>query len=172
MANDNKVQEEAEQIIGLHGTLPRLVVFDLDYTLWPFYCECCYEDDTPYLYPHARGILHALKARGIDMAIASRSPTPEIARPFLERLGIRSMFVAEDIFSSWSHKTEHFQKIHKKTGIPFELMIFFDDEDRNIRAVSKMGVTSILVHRGVTLDSLRQGLSDFEQKSSSSRAKK
>ncbi|KAL2498942.1 Haloacid dehalogenase-like hydrolase (HAD) superfamily protein [Abeliophyllum distichum] len=106
------------------------------------------------------------------MAIASRSPTPEIAGPFLERLGIRSMFVAEDIFSSWSHKTEHFQKIHKKTGIPFELMIFFDDEDRNIRAVSKMGVTSILVHRGVTLDSLRQGLSDFEQKSSSSRAKK
>lgn len=60
-----------------------------------FSSECYYEDDAPYLYPHARGILHALKARGIDMAIASRSPTPEIARPFLERLGIRSMFVAE-----------------------------------------------------------------------------
>ncbi|CAI9753207.1 unnamed protein product [Fraxinus pennsylvanica] len=172
MSNDEKVQQEAEQIIGIHGTLPRLVVFDLDYTLWPFYCECYYEDDAPYLYPHARGILHALKARGIDMAIASRSPTPEIARPFLERLGIRSMFVAEEIFSSWSHKTEHFQKIHKKTGIPFESMLFFDDEDRNIIAVSKMGVTSILVHRGVTLDSLRQGLSDFEQKSSSSRGRK
>ncbi|CAA3025489.1 magnesium-dependent phosphatase 1 [Olea europaea subsp. europaea] len=121
MSND-----EAEQIIGLHGTLPRLVVFDLDYTLWPFYCDLFHEDHAPDPYPHALGILHALKARGIDMAIASRSRTPEIARLFLEKLGVRSMFVAE---------------------------------------VSKMGVTSILVRRGVTLDSLRQGLSDFEQKS-------
>ncbi|CAA3025492.1 magnesium-dependent phosphatase 1 [Olea europaea subsp. europaea] len=90
MSND-----EAEQIIGLHGTLPRLVVFDLDYTLWPFYCDLFHEDHAPDPYPHALGILHALKARGIDMAIASRSRTPEIARLFLEKLGVRSMFVAE-----------------------------------------------------------------------------
>ncbi|WJZ84474.1 hypothetical protein VitviT2T_004077 [Vitis vinifera] len=49
----------------------------------------------PSLYPHAEGILYALKEKGIDMAIASRSPTPDIAKTFLDKLGIKSMFVAQ-----------------------------------------------------------------------------
>lgn len=49
----------------------------------------------PSLYPHAKGILHALKDKGIDVAIASRSPTPDIANTFLEKLNIKSMFVAK-----------------------------------------------------------------------------
>ncbi|GLT54781.1 hypothetical protein SLA2020_279500 [Shorea laevis] len=168
MEDDEKVKNEALQIIGLHQNRPRLVVFDLDYTFWPFYCECRYEDDAPNLYPQARGILYALKDSGINVAIASRSPTPEIAKTFLDKLGIQSMFVAQEIFSSWSHKTEHFQRIHRSTGVPFTSMLFFDDENRNIEAVSKMGVTSILVGNGVDLRALRQGLSEFSQKQGSS----
>ncbi|CAK9169186.1 unnamed protein product [Ilex paraguariensis] len=91
----------------------------------------------------ATGILYALKDKGIDMVIASRSPTPEIATTFLDRLGIRSMFVAEEIFFSRTHKTEHFQRIHRRTGTRFDSMLFFDDEDSNIEVVSKMGVTII-----------------------------
>lgn len=49
----------------------------------------------PYLYPEARGIVYALKEKGIDMAVASRSPTPNIAKAFLEELGIQSLFVAQ-----------------------------------------------------------------------------
>lgn len=42
----------------------------------------------------------------------------------------------QEIFSSWTHKTEHFQRIHRNTGVPFASMLFFDDEDRNIEAVN------------------------------------
>ncbi|KAK6916180.1 Magnesium-dependent phosphatase-1, eukaryotic/archaeal-type [Dillenia turbinata] len=127
----------------------------------------------PRLYPHAEGILYALREKGIDVAIASRSPTADIAKAFLEKLEIKSMFVAQEIFSSWTHKTDHFQRIHKRTGIPFKSMLFFDDEDRNIEVVislqvSNMGVTSILVDNGVNLKAFKQGLTEFSQNSGSS----
>ncbi|KAI4296440.1 hypothetical protein L6164_036397 [Bauhinia variegata] len=160
---DEMVKEEALQIIGMFQVLPKLVVFDLDYTLWPFYCECLSKREMPSLYPHAKGILYALKDKGIDIAIASRSPTVDIAKTFLDKLNIKSMFIAQEIFSSWTHKTDHFQRIHSRTGVPFDSMLFFDDEDRNIQAVSKMGVTSILVEDGVNLEALREGLSRFSQ---------
>ncbi|XP_039782674.1 magnesium-dependent phosphatase 1-like isoform X2 [Panicum virgatum] len=92
---DERVKAEALQILGLFQVLPRLVVFDLDYTLWPFYCECRSKRDSPSLFRHARGIMHALKEKGIDMAIASRSPTPDIAKVFIDKLELQSMFVAQ-----------------------------------------------------------------------------
>ncbi|KAE8009287.1 hypothetical protein FH972_005734 [Carpinus fangiana] len=160
---DERVKAEALQIIGAFQVLPRLVVFDLDYTLWPFYCECRSKREMPSLYPHAKGILYALKDKGIDLAIASRSPTADIAKTFLDKLGVKSMFVAQEIFSSWTHKTDHFQRIHSRTGVPINSMLFFDDENRNIQAVSKMGATSILVDKGINLTALQEGLTRFSE---------
>ncbi|KAL3515481.1 hypothetical protein ACH5RR_022383 [Cinchona calisaya] len=160
---DEKVKNEAMEIMGLFQILPRLVVFDLDYTIWPFYCECRSKREMPSLYPHVKGILYALKDKGIDVAVASRSPTADIADTFLDKLGLKSMFVSKEIFSSWTHKTDHFQRINQRTGVPYNKMLFFDDENRNIEAVSKMGVTSILVRNGVNLGALREGLSKFSQ---------
>ena len=45
----------------------------------------------------------------------------------------------QEIFSSWTHKTEHIQRIHATTGVPFSSMLFFDDEDRNIQTVIMLG---------------------------------
>ncbi|KAM1242608.1 hypothetical protein ACFX2G_034946 [Malus domestica] len=160
---DDKVKADALEILGMFQVLPRLVVFDLDYTLWPFYCECRSKREMPSMYPHARGILYALKEKGIGLAIASRSPTADIAKTFIEKLSIKSMFSAQEIFSSWTHKTDHFQRIHTRTGVPFNSMLFFDDENRNIQAVSKMGVTSILVDNGVNIGALRQGLTKYTE---------
>jgi phosphoglycolate phosphatase-like HAD superfamily hydrolase len=46
-------------------------------------------------YPQATGITRALQYKGIDVAIASRSPTPDIANLFLEIMGIQSLFIAQ-----------------------------------------------------------------------------
>ncbi|KAF1890548.1 hypothetical protein Lal_00041341 [Lupinus albus] len=73
----------------------------------------------------------------------------DIANAFLNKLTINSMFVA--------------QRIHTRTGISFNSMLFFDDENRNIQSVSKMGVTSILVGNGVNLGAFREGLTRFSQ---------
>ncbi|XP_057530965.1 uncharacterized protein LOC130809279 [Amaranthus tricolor] len=105
------------------------------------------------------------------MAIASRTPTSYVAKAFLAKLGIQSMFTVQEIFSSWTHKTEHFKRIHTRTGIPFDSMRFFDDEYRNIEAVSKMGVICVWLDRGVNLEAPRQGLTHFSQKSHFSSAR-
>uniref|UniRef100_A0A6N2MX01 Magnesium-dependent phosphatase-1 n=1 Tax=Salix viminalis TaxID=40686 RepID=A0A6N2MX01_SALVM len=144
---DEEVKNDALQIIGI---------------------DCVSKREMPSLFPQAKGILYALKEKGIDMAIASRSPTSDIAKTFIDQLNIKPMFVAQEIYASWTHKTDHFQRIHTRTGIPFNSMLFFDDEDRNIQSVSKMGVTSILVDNGVNLGALRQGLTEFSQNASRS----
>ncbi|KAE9595062.1 putative protein-tyrosine-phosphatase [Lupinus albus] len=102
MGDIEKVKDEALQIIGMLEVLPKLVVFDLDYTLWPFYWK--------YF-----------------------------------QVGLTK------------------QRIHTRTGISFNSMLFFDDENRNIQSVSKMGVTSILVGNGVNLGAFREGLTRFSQ---------
>uniref|UniRef100_J3LSM3 Magnesium-dependent phosphatase-1 n=1 Tax=Oryza brachyantha TaxID=4533 RepID=J3LSM3_ORYBR len=163
---DERVKAEALQILGRFQVLPRLVVFDLDHTIWPLYCDCCSIGDSPMLFRHARGIMCALKEKGIAMAGGGRSSTPDIANAFLDKLELQSMFVTKEIFDSWTHKTEHFQRIQMTTGIPYESMLFFDDEHRNFITVSKMGVTSILVDwdGGVNLEMFKLGLNNFAAK--------
>ena len=59
----------------------------------------------PSMYPHAKSILYALKDKGIDLAIASRSPTSDIAKTFIGKLGIESMFVAQVRMQMITHFT-------------------------------------------------------------------
>jgi magnesium-dependent phosphatase 1 len=98
--------------------------------------ECRSKKENPSLYPEAMGILNALKQKGVTMAVASRTPTPDIANCFLNKLGIPSFFADMQIYPSYTHKVEHFQKIRQNTGIPYKSMLFFDDESRNIQLVS------------------------------------
>lgn len=50
--------------------------------------------------------------------------------------------MVQEIYSSWTHKTDHFRKIHQKTGVPYNSILFFDDEHRNIQAVRSPPVNS------------------------------
>ncbi|KAL6347267.1 hypothetical protein AAG906_013703 [Vitis piasezkii] len=110
--------------------------------------ECRSKRKMPSLYPHAEGILYALKEKEL-IWLSLRDHQLRYSKTFLDKLGIKSMLVAQEIFSSLSHKTQHFQIIHR-TG------------------VSKMRVTSILVGNGLNIGALSQGLTKFSQNSASS----
>ena len=43
-------------------------------------------------------------------------------------------------------------------------MLFFDDEDRNIASVGKLGVMSILVRNGVNFKLVKEALLKFKNK--------
>ncbi|WP_182865249.1 hypothetical protein [Stieleria mannarensis] len=64
---------------------------------------------------------------------------------------------------------KHFAALHQTTGIGFESMLFFDDEMRNIREVSELGVTCIIVEDGLTLEVFDHGLRQFAAKESPGR---
>lgn len=64
----------------------------------------------------------------------------------------------QEIFSSWTHKTEHFERIRRRTGVHYKSMLFFDDEYRNIEAVSCIcyfvfcGSALCVIHYRITSD--------------------
>lgn len=85
------------------GALPGLVVFDLDYTLWPLWVDThvdsplrrrgndinkVYDRNSQALqfFPHVPSILFWLKRRGIPIAAASRTSAPTVARQALNGL--------------------------------------------------------------------------------------
>jgi magnesium-dependent phosphatase 1 len=141
----------------------KLAIFDLDFTLWDCGGTWCDQTSPPFhmaegnlydaagrkikLFPDVLHILETLKANHILIGIASRTYEPDWASLFLDKLGIRHYFNFEEIYPG--DKTMHFNKLQRKSGIPFDKMIFFDDEMRNIRDVSALGVTSIYVQHGV-----------------------
>lgn len=146
---------------------PRLVVFDLDFTLWDCggtWCDCL---RPPFragsrgeikdswgtqvtLYPDIVDILDALDAAGVPAAVASRTEEPAWAVELLELLGVHHRFAHHEIYPS--EKTRHFGRLQADSGVAFEEMVFFDDERRNIVDVSALGVRCHLVSRGVDWD--------------------
>lgn len=147
--------------------LPSLVVFDLDFTLWD--CGGLWVDCTrpPFrtledglivdsigrwmsLYPDVIEILDEIEAIGIPMALASRTEKPDWARDLLSRFGIRKRFAFEEIYPS--SKVRHFNAIALKADISLSEMIFFDDEERNIREVSELGVFAVHARAGMNFD--------------------
>jgi magnesium-dependent phosphatase 1 len=199
--------------------LPRLIVLDLDYTLWPFYSDIHIStpvravagpnpaavtdrnSETFALYPDAPHILHllsSLPSTPIRLAVASKSPVGDLCREVLKLLRLPagppagttpSTVLAgnEDGSSSGGGakrgsdkgkkiievfdggleiyegtKLRHFEVISRRTGIPYEQMLFFDDERPN-REVEKVGVTMKLVDDGLTWGELEKGIHQWRR---------
>lgn len=83
--------------------LPRAIVFDLDYTLWPFWVDthvypplraanpersACVDKigETFAFYDDVPSILHGLSLAGIKLGVASRTHAPDLGREMLKLL--------------------------------------------------------------------------------------
>ena len=106
-------------------------------------------------------ILHALRTKGMVVAAASRTQTPELAREMLALLHLDPAHTGSetgrrgiDYFDQFEiypgSKVTHFRSLHKKTGIAYGDMLFFDDEARNRNVDRELGVQMILVLKGVS----------------------
>ncbi|KAL3923916.1 MAG: hypothetical protein SGILL_001365 [Bacillariaceae sp.] len=169
------------QSTKLHASLPRVVVFDLDNTIW-----------TPELYqlrdlqrrkmtPVAgkdvtmfEGAIKALEESIPNLwpadeppmlAIASRTQSVDWAHDLLDQFDLRHRFHAIEIFPA--HKTKHFSKISQQLGIPFHEMIFFDDardgKYGNCEPVAALGVLCVHCKQGiVTTDIFERALHLFQ----------
>src|SRR5687767_7925795 len=58
-------------------------------------------------------------------------------------------------------KIKHFSSLHETTGIPYNEMIFFDDEMRNKEVERKLGVHFVYVPDGMTLKLFISAVKEF-----------
>ncbi|KAF8254054.1 magnesium-dependent phosphatase-1 [Wilcoxina mikolae CBS 423.85] len=160
------------------GPLPKLIAFDLDYTLWPFWVDTHvtaplkatgqynkvhdrYKDVWSF-YPDVPSILYHLRSKELKIAAASRTHTPELAREMLSLLQLEQGGRGIDYFDEFEiypgSKVAHFRSLQKKTGLEYSEMLFFDDEARNRNVEKELGVQMILVPKGVNNEVFDKGV--------------
>ncbi|KAJ7092394.1 magnesium-dependent phosphatase-1 [Mycena belliarum] len=151
--------------------LPKLIAFDLDYTLWDLWIDTHVtgplrrsgdavvdaHGTVIEFYPDVAGILRRLRDEGVLLAACSRTHAPDLARQALQLLRVPGAEASEagpaiGMFDNLQiypgSKLAHFRALHAVTGVPYEQMLFFDDEPRN-REVERLGVTFHLTPTGV-----------------------
>jgi len=175
--------------------LPKIFVFDLDYTLWPFWVDThvtapvkprdnnsrCVDKlgESFAFYPATSSILHACRVRNIPLALASRTYAPDLARDMLKALhiiptfsdnpaadtrSVRALDYFDHIQIFPGNKTQHFSRIQQASGIPYEDMVFFDDEARNRNVQTELGVTFCLVRDGMTKEEVDRGVWEWRRR--------
>jgi len=163
--------------------LPRVIVFDLDNTLWtPELYKLRHlerSDEIPVagrdveLFDGAKEVLEYILPNlgGGDgeekpiLAIASRTNKVGWAEDLLDQFQLRDQFDAIEIFPGI--KTNHFAKIQRLTKVPFHEMMFFDDarDGRygNCEPVAAMGVFCVHCPDGLrTKDVFERALDLYE----------
>ncbi|KAF7729508.1 hypothetical protein EC973_004182 [Apophysomyces ossiformis] len=181
MVKDLPAQEIPER-------LPKLVVFDLDYTIWPEWIDATY--GPPYVYNDKTNALTNKKAEVLTLfehipaifalirswpdtkiAIASRSSTPDWARTALRLFRVPELDATLHDLIDYVEiyprsKLHHFKALQASSGIDCSEMLFFDDERRNAE-VRSLGVHFIHIdsRSGVTMQGFLSALEQFDRQS-------
>ncbi|KAH0580678.1 hypothetical protein H2248_002166 [Termitomyces sp. 'cryptogamus'] len=138
--------------MGPPGRLPKLIAFDLDYTLWDLWIDTHVtgplhrnrstlneildkHNEKIKFYKDVPDILHRLRAEKVIIAACSRTHAPKLARQALSLLliapkpGDGEPIPAVNFFNELEiypgSKLTHFDRIHQKTGIPYSEMVRF-----------------------------------------------
>lgn len=151
----------------------KLVVFDLDRTLWPRRVDA--ELRSPFVrvagggvedargvavttFPEVPATLRRLLEGGYQLAVASRVEDVAGAFQLLRLLDLHDLFSFVEIYPT--PKTRHFRQLALHSGLDFRRMLFFDDDARNLRQVASLGVRCRQVpESGVVWDLVRDALS-------------
>lgn len=175
-------------ILNDSQALPKLVVFDLDFTLWPFWVDTHVRTPikadqggttvhdragvTFTFYSEVQDILSALRSHGIAVGAASRTQAPDLACQMLRMLHFddTTAHTARPAIEYFDQleiypgtKTKHFERLQEKTGIAYKNMLFFDDEARNLN-VGTLGVHMCLVEDGMSLKEFARGIEEWRKR--------
>uniref|UniRef100_A0A7S3L5V5 Magnesium-dependent phosphatase-1 n=1 Tax=Amphora coffeiformis TaxID=265554 RepID=A0A7S3L5V5_9STRA len=114
--------------------------------------------------------INLMQGEGMDIsaAVASKTDEPEWARMCMEHMALDDGTSLASCFEdrieiSYGSKVGHITRLHKKTGIPFSEMAFFDNEYGNIRSVSKAlpDVRCYYTPDGMTREAWEKAKTDF-----------
>ncbi|OWZ15867.1 Magnesium-dependent phosphatase-1 [Phytophthora megakarya] len=185
--------------------IPRLVVFDLDFTLWypemyelwgaPFkknsttgaVTDC--KGEQVHFFDAVHTVLSVLETDPqfcgtTEVAVASRTTEPKWAKTCMRLMDVdigatsteeESEENEEDVAKTSlqrivdyeaiypRNKRVHFEQLKKDSGIPYEDMLFFDNEYGNVHDIEKLGVTCAYCPQGLTEGSWIQGMEAFQE---------
>jgi magnesium-dependent phosphatase 1 len=149
------------------NSVPSLVVFDLDNTLWTpeLYTlrKLQRNNQSPVahkdvkLFPAAWDVIQQIRNHPDDtfantkFAIASRTKSVDWAHDLLEQFELKDWFDYIEIFPG--DKQKHFSNLKSQSGIDYKDMLFFDDSRDgrygNCEPVSALGVLSVHCPNGI-----------------------
>lgn len=109
----------------------------------------------------------------IQVAIASKTDEPKWAHFCMKNLAVihddnktslYQMIPNKNLIeiNAYANKTVHLTNLKNKTKIPFDSMVFFDNEYHNIRTVQKLGVKCVYTPDGMTRDAWKEALEKFD----------
>ncbi len=185
---DDEASKLEEQLVSHWRSLenvPSIIVFDLDYTLWPYYMDQHIKPpiekretksgievvdkygNGKKAYKDVTIILKTLREKCLDknghLAIASKSTTRDRAMKGIDFYGWTQYLSSFQIYSTC--KTNHMTEIKKELQFEdFSEVLFFDDCPANIRSTSSLGVTAILVSdvNGLDMKAMCKGLTKYD----------
>lgn len=162
---------------------PKVIVFDLDFTLWPCYIQTldapvrkcdhqCLIDSSGDKYTPFKDVTRILRTLreqclGPDghLAVASRSVSRDVALSAIDIFDWSLYFSSIHIYPRI--KDEHLRAIKQDLNFErFEDVLFFDDDHKNYKPVLDLGAMPFLVNKvdGLNVLAMCEGLTRFSKK--------